>query len=65
MTHAVTSCHHCGASVTRQVQVCFTCGALRPGTAGRLVSASYLAMAVLTAAAVVVGLLLLLRPIGI
>ncbi|MBC7638802.1 MAG: hypothetical protein H7231_03350 [Rhodoferax sp.] len=50
--------------MTRQVQVCFTCGALRPGTAGRLVSASYLAMAVVTAAAAVVGLLLLLRPVG-
>ena len=64
MTHAVTSCHRCGASVTRQVQVCFTCGALRPGTVGRLVSASFLALAALTAAAVVVGLLLLLRPVG-
>ena len=65
MTHAVTSCHHCGASVTRQMQVCFTCGALRPGAAGRLVGASYLALAVLVAAAAVGVLLLLLRPVGV
>ena len=64
MVQSVTSCHHCGASVTRQVQVCFTCGALNPGTGGRLLSVAHVALAVLAAAAVV-GLLLLLRPLGI
>ncbi len=64
MTNAATSCHHCGASVTRQVQVCFICGAAHPGAAGRLMSASYVALA-LIAVAVVVGLLLLLRPVGV
>jgi len=49
--------------VTRQVQVCFTCGALRPGAAGRLVSVSYVVLALLAAVAVV-GLLILLRPVG-
>lgn len=64
MAHAVTSCHHCGASVTRQTQVCFTCGAVRPGAAGRLVGVSYVALVVI-AAAVVIGLLLLVRPVGV
>ena len=64
MAHALTSCHHCGASVTRQVQVCFTCGAPHPGAAGRLVSASYVALAVV-AAAVVIALLLLVRAVGV
>lgn len=63
MTHELTFCHHCGASVTRQVQVCFTCGAARPGTGGRLLSAAHVVIALLAAFAVV-GLLLLLRPLG-